>query len=529
MKKLVCMLLCVCLLGSCLPAGAVEYEAVGDWISVNGKADYSNPLPSSVYLTVGETEQMTYDYSDFVSTVREEYSDGDLEFVCTVRVSNSTVADVEFISEGSAFAAWTVTALKGGSCQLTVKVEAYYYEDLVGSTDTYSTTITVEAEEVEEELEIDIPRIAIVDEDGNRLSDEETVPVGESRILSFVTTGGIVWRQGTVYTEKGMVRGTLGYDSDGGCYYILDDGVHWSEESNCLTLWETEDSTEIEVKGTEKGTGLVSVRVEFGYLANWDNEMVDLGSIGTAKDTVKIKSGSLLENPFKDIDISKVENPFEDVSEEDYFYESTMKMYAAGLLEGILLNDGTVYYSTGVKQLSTATGPVLQRLSGQEPFGVVSLAQKQQRLNPEEKESRGNMVMYLCKAAKVEPASYTANSFADVTVGLPYYHHVLWANATGIVKGYGDGTFGPKNSITREQFCTIMLRYAKKYGVSLTASVAAAPFVDASSVSGYAKEAVTILQKAGIILGVGGNRFAPKDTIRRCDIFEMLDRFFKLV
>ena len=59
-----------------------------------------------------------------------------------------------------------------------------------------------------------------------------------------------------------------------------------------------------------------------------------------------------------------------------------------------------------------------------------------------------------------------------------------WAQASGLVSGYGDGRFGPDDFVTWEQMLTILHRYAdsKGYDVSGQSSVSAA-------VSDYAKPA----------------------------------------
>ncbi len=50
----------------------------------------------------------------------------------------------------------------------------------------------------------------------------------------------------------------------------------------------------------------------------------------------------------------------------------------------------------------------------------------------------------------------------NVKDGEYYTNAVMWANANGIVTGYGDsGLFGPNDRINREQMVTMLFRYAK--------------------------------------------------------------------
>ena len=55
----------------------------------------------------------------------------------------------------------------------------------------------------------------------------------------------------------------------------------------------------------------------------------------------------------------------------------------------------------------------------------------------------------------------TSGSFSDVPSGNTTYRAVQWASENGIVKGFGDGTFGPEKNCTREQIVTILYRGVK--------------------------------------------------------------------
>lgn len=96
--------------------------------------------------------------------------------------------------------------------------------------------------------------------------------------------------------------------------------------------------------------------------------------------------------------------------------------------------------------------------------------------------------------------------FADVDGGAWYAKAVAWAAKAGVVTGYQDGsnTFGPDDSITREQFALMPQRYAEAAGLyeaSDGSALAAMP--DASGVSDWAKDAVAWAVEQGFI-GKGG-------------------------
>lgn len=54
------------------------------------------------------------------------------------------------------------------------------------------------------------------------------------------------------------------------------------------------------------------------------------------------------------------------------------------------------------------------------------------------------------------------DKFTDVNPSMSSYKAIEWMAAQGGIQGYKDGTFRPKEPLTREQFCVIMWRLAGK-------------------------------------------------------------------
>ena len=105
-------------------------------------------------------------------------------------------------------------------------------------------------------------------------------------------------------------------------------------------------------------------------------------------------------------------------------------------------------------------------------------------------------------------------SFDDVDGKMYYGKAIAWAKQSGIVNGYGDGTFKPENSITREEFAVMLANYAKKLGNFEAADgKALAALPDASGVSDWAKEAVAWAVENGY-MGKGGFVNASADITR---------------
>ena len=59
-----------------------------------------------------------------------------------------------------------------------------------------------------------------------------------------------------------------------------------------------------------------------------------------------------------------------------------------------------------------------------------------------------------------EPTPKPTKEYSDVKPGDSGYKAIMWATEQGIVQGYSDGTFRPKEPCTREQICTMLWRQA---------------------------------------------------------------------
>lgn len=120
---------------------------------------------------------------------------------------------------------------------------------------------------------------------------------------------------------------------------------------------------------------------------------------------------------------------------------------------------------------------------------------------------------------------YGYASFDDVNGKMWYGKAIAWAKATGIVTGYGDGTFAPENNITREEFATMLARYAQKYG-NYTAGSAAdfAAYGDASAVDSWAADYVAWAVKGGY-MGKNTDVLTPLANMTRAEAAAMVVRY----
>ncbi len=175
--------------------------------------------------------------------------------------------------------------------------------------------------------------------------------------------------------------------------------------------------------------------------------------------------------------------PFTDVKETDWFYDAVQYVYENNLMSG-----------TGSSSFS-----------------------------PDATTTRGMIVTTLHRMEGSPPA--TGDEFVDVPADQYYSNAVAWASANDIISGYGNGIFGPNDTITREQMAAILYRYAqyKGYGSESEGDISA--FSDGSQVSSYAVKAMNWAVDAGLISGVDSNILEPKGSATRAQVAVILMRF----
>ncbi len=180
---------------------------------------------------------------------------------------------------------------------------------------------------------------------------------------------------------------------------------------------------------------------------------------------------------------STVVLPFSDVNEGDWFYAPVAYVYENGLMNG-----------------TSAT-----------------------TFAPNEATSRGMLVTMLWRL-EGQPAAQKA-SFSDISVDDYYATAVAWANENGIVTGVDEAIFAPKSAITREQFAAIMYRYAQYKGMDTSAHADLSSYTDNTSISAYAREALSWANATGLINGMSTTELAPQAQATRAQTAAILWRW----
>ena len=180
--------------------------------------------------------------------------------------------------------------------------------------------------------------------------------------------------------------------------------------------------------------------------------------------------------------------PFPDVTEGDWFYDAVRCAYENSLMDGVGDNLFAPNSQTTRAQLVT----ILYRLAG-------------------------------------EPEPGGDSGFADVAAGTWYTDAVAWAAQNGIVNGVSDTEFAPGDDITREQLAAILYRYAACQGYDVSQRADLSGFGDASSIRGYAQEALSWAHAQGLVLGFEDGSLRPQGTASRAQIAAVLMRFLAAV
>lgn len=177
-----------------------------------------------------------------------------------------------------------------------------------------------------------------------------------------------------------------------------------------------------------------------------------------------------------------VKNPFTDVKPGDWFYDDVMFVYEKKLMMGT----SSTLFSPNEAATRAMLATILWRMDG-------------------------------------SPAPKSSAGYSDVPTGQWYSDAIAWATEKGIFEGYGNGTFGPNDPITREQLAAIFYRYASHKGYDMSAVGSLEQFSDKDKASSWALDALKWAIGSGLMNGKG-NTLDPTGTATRAEIAAMLHR-----
>ena len=126
----------------------------------------------------------------------------------------------------------------------------------------------------------------------------------------------------------------------------------------------------------------------------------------------------------------------------------------------------------------------------------------------------------------------TESSFSDVSTTDWFNGYVDTATAYSLITGYDSISYGPSDTITREQAMAILARAMKFTGLSVNLTDSEmndliSKYSDGASVSDYAKASVAACLKTGVVNGTTATTISPKDYVTRAEVAVMVQRLLQ--
>ena len=120
------------------------------------------------------------------------------------------------------------------------------------------------------------------------------------------------------------------------------------------------------------------------------------------------------------------------------------------------------------------------------------------------------------------PAAGEDVFFSDLPSDADAAQAIRWAAQSGLIVGYGDGTFRPDEPVTREQTAVILCRYAALRGADTSAAGDLAGWSDGDAVSPWAEQAVVWAVQTGTLSANADGTLAAHETATCGALSEML-------
>lgn len=389
----------------------------------------------------------------------------------------------------------------------TMDMNGYQYrcvvENSIDEATSNAATLTVTA----------IPTYSIkMETDGNGIASASQTSAAEGTLITltavpnsgyhfdrFEVVSGDITITNNTFTMPARdvtVKAVFDRDSSGGAHHP-DAGSTTTTSSDRYEIETPSDvengSVKVSPSKAEKGdTVTVTVTPDDGYqldklaVYDEDGDKLDLNDKGDGKFTFQMPKGDVeIAVSFAPIEDETPQADFSDVPADAWYAEAVQYVYENGLMTGT--SDTT--FSPDLTTSRSMIATILWRMAG-------------------------------------SPVVNYAMDFADVSADQWYAEAVRWASSEGIVGGYGNGSFGTGDPITREQFAVMLYRFAQKqgYDVSVGENTNILSYTDVSSVSEYAIPAMQWAVGSGVITGMG-DTLAPQGETTRAQAAMMLMRF----
>jgi len=152
--------------------------------------------------------------------------------------------------------------------------------------------------------------------------------------------------------------------------------------------------------------------------------------------------------------------------------------------------------------------------------------------SPDQAITRAEFAAIIVRGLGLKPEGGGVSAFPDVSATAWYSGAVQTAHASGLISGFGDGTFRPLDKITREQAMVITANAMSVTGLKAKLPAQAADeslrsFADVGDVAGWARTAIADSVQAGVVSGGTGGKLAPKAPITRAEVAAIVQRLLR--
>ncbi len=453
----------------------------------NGKAETFEVTPNADSIEWnGHTVRVDASYVRAGNAVTASYARnaGDYTVTYTLRADGETVAASEpytfsiakaplTVKTGSAVKTYDGTALTAAECELAGLMagdedEVYSFKATGSLTDagavenTYTLTFKTYSG----------PTGSYRPADNYEISEELGVLTVEKALLIVTTESAVKIYDGQPLTAEGHVEGLV--EADAGQVTLNVTGTQTeigSSENTYELIWGETSPDNYEIQ-EELGTLTVNREIFISEIVipSTPEPSEDPGEDITDPDNPPLSG-------------APVETIFADLAEGAWYISAVQFVYDNGIMDGV----GGGSFAPGTNTTRGMVVTILHRMENK--------------------------------------PSAAAGSFNDVLADKYYTDAVNWAAEQGIIKGYGNGSFGPEDNVTREQFVAILYRYAQLRGYDVSARADLSAFTDAGMVSEYAVEAMSWANAVGLIRGTSTTTLSPAAMATRAQVAAILMRF----
>jgi len=190
-----------------------------------------------------------------------------------------------------------------------------------------------------------------------------------------------------------------------------------------------------------------------------------------------------------EIDKLEMANPFTDVKDGQWYTEGILWCYHSGYMAGV--SDTEFGRKQSVTRAMFAT--ILAKIDGSDISG------------------------------------YSKMSFTDVKPGQWYSNAIEWAASNGYAAGLGEGIFGYKQDVSREQIALFFYTYSSKNGIDVSAKADLFAYTDLGRVHSWALDAVQWAVAKGLISGTSETTLSPRDSATRGEIALIVKNYVETV